>query len=75
MIVKGIYVGRTSLVDELIDYTTKQKAERIYKKCIKNGKLSIAKRIKMKYGVTIGDHNDMIDAMRFSYQYFNSIKK
>lgn len=53
------------LLDELIDYGKRGKAEIVYRKCLMAGKRNLAERIKIKYNLQ-EPQDDMITAFEFA---------
>ena len=53
------------LFEELTEYGKRGKAEIIYRKCLRAGKRTLAKRIKRKYNLQ-EPHDDMIIAFDFA---------
>ena len=53
------------LLNELVDYGKRGKAEIVYRKCLKAGKRNLAERIKRKYNLQ-EPHDDMITAFGFA---------
>jgi hypothetical protein len=53
------------LLNELVDYGKRGKAEIVYRKCLRAGKRNLAERIKRKYNLQ-EPHDDMITAFGFA---------
>ena len=53
------------LLDELVDYGKRSKAEIVYIKCLKVGKRNLAEKIKRKYGLQY-PHDDMVTAFGYA---------
>lgn len=59
------------LLDELVDYGKRKKAEIVYRKCLRAGKRILAERIKRKYNLR-EQHDDKITAFGFAIACANS---
>lgn len=58
------------LLNELVDYGKRGKAEIVYKKCLRAGKHKLAELIKRKYNLQ-EPHDDMITAFGFALACVN----
>lgn len=57
-----------SLINEMLDYANKGRAEAIYYECLKRGHVSIAKKIFDKYGLRKLFQSDLVMAFGMALQ-------
>ena len=60
-------------INEMQDYAMKAKAEFVRNKCIRVGKLSLARKIARKYGIV--EHDDCMIAFSFALNEISLNKK
>lgn len=60
----------SNLLKDLYKYSLKSKANIVYRKCLKNNKTEIAKRIKIKYGLKDVCSDDIVMAYIYSLKRF-----
>lgn len=61
------------LLNELLLFSNKCKAERVYNKCLRRGKVGIANRIKYKYGIE-SKHDDAVSALWYALTAIKTYK-